>query len=209
MVVGIGCLVGRNQSRSLYTVITFPNPHAKFPFASSFSTFPLPCSLSPPPLPLLCFHFPLLSLISDPAETLRLQFLQRCIHSFLRCSLPHSPASRIPSMPTPPSAWLLAGAYFTVAHIKQPDEGNTVRLFGLSEEYDPSQGHIVRLCPCVFFPTTLVWNIEDEENKLGLFALNTWNRRIWEFSTENPLVKLYWIYCSGEPIIMHPWHSVN
>lgn len=80
MVVGTGYLAGRNQSRSLYTAITFPNPHAKFPFASSsstFSTFPLPCSLSPPlPLPLLCFHFPLLSLISDPAETLRLQFLQ-------------------------------------------------------------------------------------------------------------------------------------
>lgn len=80
MVVGTGYLAGRNQSRSLYTVITFPTPHANFPFSSSsssVSTFPLPCSLSPPlPLPLLCFHFPLLSLISDPAETLRLQFLQ-------------------------------------------------------------------------------------------------------------------------------------
>lgn len=33
-----------------------------------------------------------------------------------------------------------------MAHIKQTDEGNTVRLFGFSEEYEPSQGHIV----CVF-----------------------------------------------------------
>lgn len=50
---GIGYLAGRNQSRSLHTVITFPNQHSNFPFASSSSsTFPLPCSLSPPP-PLL------------------------------------------------------------------------------------------------------------------------------------------------------------
>lgn len=52
MVGGMGYLAGRNQSRSLYTVITFPNQHANFPFASSSSsTFPLPCSLSPPPPP--------------------------------------------------------------------------------------------------------------------------------------------------------------
>lgn len=55
MAVGTGHLVGRNQSRTLYTVITFPNLHAKFPYASSFSAFPLPCSLSPPPPPLLSF----------------------------------------------------------------------------------------------------------------------------------------------------------
>lgn len=46
--MGTGYRAGRNQSRSQYTVIKFPNPHAKFPFASSsFSTFPLLCSLSP------------------------------------------------------------------------------------------------------------------------------------------------------------------
>lgn len=98
MMVGIGYLAGRNQSRSQYTVIKFLNPHAKFPFAdpssssSSFSTFPLPCSLSPPlPLPLLCFHFPLLSLICDPAETLRLQFLQLSQPSAVY--IPFSPVS--------------------------------------------------------------------------------------------------------------------
>lgn len=107
--------------------------------------------LSTPPAPslLLCFHFPLLSLIRDPARTLGLHFLQRCIHSFLCSFLAHSAASQIPSLPTPPSAWLLTRAYFTVAHIKQPDEGNTGRLFAFSEECDPSQGHIV--CLCVFF----------------------------------------------------------
>ena len=93
MMVGIGYLVDRNQSRSQYTVIKFPNPQAKFPFASSFSTFPLPCtlSLSLSGLPLLCFHFPLLFLISDPAETLRLQFLQPSLHSTVY--IPFSPVS--------------------------------------------------------------------------------------------------------------------
>lgn len=143
---------------------------------------PSPLFHSPAPslllLLLLCFHFPLLSLISDPAETLRLQFLQRCIHSFLCCFLPRSPASHIPSMPTPPYAWLLAGAYFTMAHIRQPDEGNTVRLFGFLEEYDPSQGHIVCPCLCVFFPTTLVCNAEDEGKRTN------WVFLLWTLETE-------------------------
>lgn len=100
---------------------------------------------------LLCFHFPLLSLISDPAETLRLQFLQRCVHSFLCCFLPRSPASHIPSMPTPPYAWLLTGAYFTMAHIRQPDEGNTVRLFGFFRRvWSLTRAHCASVSVCLF-----------------------------------------------------------
>lgn len=55
-----------------------------------------------------------------------------------------------------------------MAHIKQPDEGNTVRLFGFSE-YDPSQGHIVCLPVCVWSEILKM----REGNKLGPFVLNT------------------------------------
>ncbi len=136
-----------------------------------FSTPLLPLSSSASPSPLLSFPSTFLDIRSSrdtQVTVFTAKPAQCCIHSFLHCFLPHSPASQVPSMPTPPSAWLLTRAYFTVAHIKQPDEGNTVRLFGFSEEYDSSQGHIVCLCGCVWvcvFPLTLVWNIEDEKSE--------------------------------------------
>lgn len=82
-----------------------------------------------------------------------------------------------------------------MVHIKQLDEGNTVRLFGFSEEYDPSQGHIVCLCLCVFVcvVSAMVWNIEDERIYRGegntLEALFVW--AVWKFSTENQCIKLH------------------
>ena len=114
-----------------------------FPFASS-STFPLLSCLSLSPL--LSFPSTFLDIWSGRDTQVTVFTAKpalRCIHSFLHCFLAHSlQPSHIPSMPTPPCPWLLTGAYFTVAHIKQPDEGNTVGL------YDPSQGHIVCLSVC-------------------------------------------------------------
>lgn len=160
MMVETGYLAGGNQSRTQYTMIKFLNPRAKFPLCLlllplHFSTPMLPLSSSASPSPLLSFPFTFLDMwYSGDAQVtvFTAQPAQCCIHSFLPCFLPHSPAFHIPSKPTPPSPRLLTEAYFTMAHIKQPDEGNTVRLFSFSEEYDPSKGHIVclTLSLCVF-----------------------------------------------------------
>lgn len=97
-----------------------------------------PPSDSPSPdfLPLLRFHFPLPSLISDPVQTLRFQFLQ--LRQPIAVYIPFSPALNLhyplSHQVQPPSPRLLTVAYFTMVHIKAAqDEGNTVRLFGFSE----------------------------------------------------------------------------
>lgn len=88
-------------------------------------------------------------------------------------------------MPTPPSAWLLTTAYFTVAHIKQPDEGNTVRLF--QRIMIPHKGTLCVASVCVCFFLQLWSEILKmrEENKQGLFVLNTWRRIIKDLSMDN------------------------
>lgn len=76
--------MGWNLSRSLYTMIKFPNPWAKFPWGGpptspslSKLTFPFPNPLSPLSLPFISFISPYLTaLISDLLLVLRLQFLQ-------------------------------------------------------------------------------------------------------------------------------------
>lgn len=212
--MGIGHLVGRNQSRSVNTVITFPNPHANFPFPSSFSTcllpvLPLSFSSAAPSLPL---HLPLLSLIFDPAETLRLRFYSLAcpaLYTFLS-PLFLGPLSSLsyPPMPTPPPpSWLLTGAYFTMAHIKQPDEGNTVRLFAFFQRsMIPHKGTLcVHVC---VFPLTLVRNIKDARtNWVSLFCTR---RRMQVFSTESHFIKLYILdSLSGEAFLLQPRCSGN
>lgn len=206
MVVGIGYLAVRNQSRSLYTVITFPNSTRQVSLCLLlllllyFSTPLIPLSSSASPSPLLSFPSTFLDIWSSrdtQVTVFTAQPAKRCIHSFLHCFLPHSPASRIPSMPTPPSAWLLTTAYFTVAHIKQPDEGNTVRLFQRS--MIPHKGTLC-VCVCVFFSSNfglkywrwgkrtnrvyLFWTLGEEESKICLWTINSF-------------IITYWIYCSG------------
>lgn len=97
--MGTGYVAGRNQSRSQYTVIKFPTPHAKFPFASSsfsflhFSTPLLPLSSSASPSPLLSFPSTFLDIWSsgDTQVTVFTAWpAQCCIHSFLPCFLPRS-----------------------------------------------------------------------------------------------------------------------
>jgi len=65
-----------------------------------------------------------------------------------------------------------------VAHIKQPDEENTVRLFGFLQGMISSQGHIV--CCCFFREAC---NIEDERGEqTGPFCSESESEK---FSTEN------------------------
>lgn len=102
MMVETGYLAGGNQSRTQYTMIKFLNPRAKFPLCLL-----LPLHFSTPMLPLLCFHFPLLSLICDTAETLGLQFLQLSQPSAVY--IPFSPVSypTLQRFISPPSPLLL------------------------------------------------------------------------------------------------------
>lgn len=136
------------------TVITFPPIHTpSFPSASSLSTFPLPCSLSPPPL--LSFASTFLDIRS------RQRHSAYSFYSAVHIPLPlrrfFTPLTltglcypAIPCVPTPPSAWLLTGAYFTAAHIRQPDEGNSVTVFIFLEEQSLTRAHCVCVCMCPF-----------------------------------------------------------
>lgn len=206
MVVGIGYLAVRNKSRSLYTVITFPNPHAKFPFASSSSfssTFPLPWSLSPPlPLPLLCFHFLLLSLIFDPAETLRLQFLQ--LSQLSAVYIPFSTVSYPTLQPlvSPPCPLLLLLDYsprLTLLWHTLSSQMKETLSDCFRGVWSLTRAHCASVCVCFFFSNFglkywrwgkrtnrvyLFWTLGEEESKICLWTINSF-------------IITYWIYCSG------------
>ena len=194
MVAGIGHLAVRNQSRSLYTVITFPNPHAKFPFASSSSssfssTFPLPWSLSPPlPLPLLCFHFPLLSLIFDPAETLRFQFLQLSQPSAVY--IPFSTVSYPALQPlvSPPCPLLLLPDYSPRLTLLWHTLSSQMKET-LSDCWSLTRAHCASVCLCVFLQLWSEILKMREESKQDLFVLNTWRRRIKDLSMDNQFIQ--------------------
>lgn len=133
--VGSGYLEITNSSRSWNTVIKFLNPHANFPLSSP----PLFHSPAAWPSPLL--SFPLLFLISDPAEKLGLQFLQLSspvLYTFLSL-----PASQLTLRPLPsPTCPLLLLDY--PPQLVLPDFALSSQMKKtLSVKHDPSQGHIV------------------------------------------------------------------
>ena len=149
---GIRHHVGRNQSRSQNTVIKFPNPHAKFPL-----TQPTSFRLSQPTLfhslvhSLLCSRSAFISLYLPwyPIQPRRSGYSFYSLASLLLYTfqslsllLPSSlsyPLSLIP----PPCPWLLAVAYFTMAHIKRHKMKETLSACFVFQRYDHSQGHIV------------------------------------------------------------------
>lgn len=218
MVVGIGYLAVRNQSRSLYTVITFPNPHAKFPFASSSSfssTFPLPWSLSPPlPLPLLCFHFLLLSLIFDPAETLRLQFLQ--LSQLSAVYIPFSTVSYPTLQPlvSPPCPLLLLLDYsprLTLLWHTLSSQMKETLSDCFRGVWSLTRAHCASVC-VFFFPPTLVWNIEDEgREQTGSICSEPLEKKNQRFVYGQSIhsSSLTGFTVQGQAIIMQPWHGVN
>lgn len=173
MVVGIGYLVGRNQSRPLYTVITFPNPHAKFPF----------CLL------LLHFSTPLLPLSSSSAF-ISLYFpwylIQQRHSGYSFYSAVYIPFSAVPCptlqpLISPPCPLLLLHDYSPELILQWHTLSSQMKET-LSDCLVCQRGTIPHKGTlCVFFPTTLAWKIRDEENELDRFFPNTWNRRIWEF----------------------------